>query len=121
MRWHAAVACTCGKNGFTVCGSVHDYILGYTVEPHLSEPCERPMNSLLIEGLGQVYECLLISYIISPQNWVDETSLENAELVNRSWIIKVLWLLVASWTTAAPGDYENHTPEICNIYWHRKD
>ena len=68
-----------------------------------------------------MYECLLISYIISPQNWVDETSLENAELVNRSWIIKVLWLLVASWTTAAPGDYENHTPEICNIYWHRKD
>ena len=53
------------------------------------------MNSLLIDGLGQVYECLLISYIISPQNWVDETSLENAELVNRSWIIKVLWLLVA--------------------------
>ena len=42
-----------------------------------------------------MYECLLISYIISPQNWVDETSLENAELVNRSWIIKVLWLLVA--------------------------
>ena len=48
------------------------------------------MNSLLIDGLGQVYECLLISYITSPQNWVDETSSENAELVNRSWIMKAL-------------------------------
>ena len=37
-----------------------------------------------------MYECLLIGYIISPQNWVDETSLDNAEswLVG-GWLIKV--------------------------------
>ena len=45
-QWHAYVA-------KMVPLYVAVYItLAYTVEPYLSEPCWRPMNSWLIEGLG---------------------------------------------------------------------